>query len=247
MPAQTSTTYIGERKHFAPYEVAYFKLLKQSDDTPYTGGVFGTTVFASVYLPDGITVWDKTTSPVPAFTFTEINTGLYRLALWGEGQPNGHNKDLSQEGDVLLQVRPAASEFWPITQLFSVRSDFDVKFACTSVPGPTAGQDILSGVISISRWFKKTLLDKPLTAAGALNSRTSVITGLSVTITDKNGSTLVTLSGADFFEGSADGDVYFHKTIAGLTGAKMLVARVTFDYVGVHVVRDFPIQNRWGA
>lgn len=241
---------LGEMRHYRNIEPIYFGLCDPTTGVGYAGGVIGTNIQATVYLPDG-TTHDKHTS-APAGTLTLGGNNYYRLVLWGEEQTGGHDKDLSQVGTCGLLIEPVANEFFPLFMQYHVRPDLDTQMAVTYVPGPS-NTSLISGCISIHRWWDHNFLDFPLTATGASGGRTTVITNLSVKITDKDStSNIVSLSGlatagGDFSENAFDGNVYFTKAITGITGARVLTAHLAFTYSGYNYHKDFVIPSRFGA
>jgi hypothetical protein len=241
---------LGVMRHYRSSEEIYFGLTDPTTGVPYDNGVLNTNIAVTVYLPDGSTHVKSTSAP--AFTLTLGSGGFYRLLLWGESQTGGHDVDLSQTGTCLLLIQPVSSEFSPLYFQYHVQPELDVQMAVTYAPGPS-NTSLITGCISIHRWWSHEWLDFPLTATGAFNSRTTVITDLSVKITDKDSaSNLVNLSGlstagGDFSENAFDGNVYFTKQVLGITGARVLTAHLSFVYSGYTFHKDFLIPARFGA
>jgi hypothetical protein len=244
------TIDLGVMRHYRSVEPVYFGLTDPTTGAAYQAGVLGTNIQATVYFPDG-TTHDKSTS-APALTLTLGNNGYYRLILWGEGTAGGHDVDLAQIGTCGLLIEPVANEFFGLYMQYHVRGDLDPQMAVTYVPGPS-NSSLISGCISIHRWWNHEWMDFPLTATGAALGRTTVITGLTVKITDKDSaSNLVVLSGlstagGDFSENAFDGNVYFTKAITGISGARVLTAHLSFVYSGYTYHKDFLIPSRFGA
>jgi hypothetical protein len=212
-------------------------------------------VKVKVFGPTGGT-HDKDANSPPANTLTSLGNGMYLMALWGSGNSaNSHDSDLALEGTYGVKVYPTAAEF--ATQIFTydVRADFDVKAAFTYSVG-TAGQDQISGCLSITRWNPQVTFFAPLTATNRpAAGGTQCLYNLSVVITDKDsGSNILSVSSntvGDFTENTFDGNVYFTKAISGITGARVLTARVKFAYVtGLPTSTwafDFPLPARFAA
>lgn len=236
---------LGVMRHARSSEAVYFGLVDPVTGFPYTGGALQTNITVTVYFPDA-TFYVKSTG-APAGTLTLGGAGYYRLALWGESLD-----DLNQVGTHGMLVQPVTSEFSPVYFQYRVEPEFDVQMAVTYAPGPS-NTSLLTGCISIYRWWSHEWLDFPLTATGAALSRSSVISNLSLKITDKDSaSNLVNLSGlvtagGDFAENAFDGNIYFTKAITGITGARVLTARLSFTYHGYSYSKDFTIPSRFGA
>jgi hypothetical protein len=233
----------GIKRHYRGFEFVVFQLTDPVTGVPYTGGVTGTNldpahVIATVILPSGI-IHVKSASP-PNLTLTLGGDGMYRMVLWGEGVSGGHDVDLSEEGDCMLKIQPVGAEFNPLLMTYQVRSELDVQLAILPSVGPSDAPQI-TGCLSIHRWWSKDFLDFPVTAVGASGGRTTVVTALTIQLSDLTIPNIVQISGADLHEG-ADGNVYFTKPMLGLTGARAINARVTFNYKGKAFRRDFPIE-----
>lgn len=242
----------GVHRHYAwsfyPYESIFFNLVTDAG-VPYQNGVLSTNVKATAYFPDGTNFDLHTSAPANTLLLGNNASGLYRLILWGEGAAGGHDAVLAQVGTIGIRIYPTAGEFIPLAGFYEVRPDFDVNLAVTYLPG-TSGSDQITGCITIYRWWSKDRLEFPLTATGAARG-TSVISSLTLKITDKDSSSnILSLSSGttgDFSENAFDGNLYFTKAITGLTGARVLTARIQFTYKGYIFNKDFLLPSRFAA
>lgn len=246
--------WFGIKRHYFTGGETIIFALTNNDGTPYTTGsssnaINTAEVLATVTTLQGLVNDDLHTNPI-AFGFVHLGGGVYQLAIPGEGAANNHDRCLASIGDCTINVRPTGSaNFIPVVGSFSVRSDWDVRAAFTYLNQP----DRLSGCINVRRWYNKLLLDKPLDAVGAANGRTSHLSEMTVTISDVTGN-LLTLSqvGGDFQQG-ADSNIYFLKSITGITGARSLNARIFAKYVNgasgqiERIDADFPIVAPFAA
>jgi len=246
-----SAQYAGTKRYGIGVESVLFRLV-QEDGAPFSGGVLGTTVKATVYFPDG-SIHDKHTSP-PANTLTLGGDGFYRLVLWGEPQIGGHDVDLAQVGLCGLKIYPTTpGDFIPVAMMYEVRPDFDVKLGLSYLPGPSSAPQI-SGCISIHRWWDHKHYFSPLTATNRPDGTASVISNLSLAVTDRAANTnLIVVSGTDFVENTFDGNIYFSKTVLGITGARVVSATLKFNHAvraGLSILSyetRIPVAVRFGA
>lgn len=231
----------GVQRHYRSSEYIYV-LLQTPGGVAFTGGTLASgSIRCTLTFPDGTTK-DKHTSP-PANSLLEIGNGLYRITLWGSGQVSGvDDVDLAQVGRVGVIFYSATSAFEAVGGYFDVRPDWVSKLAVTYRPGPS-GSDLITGAISFSRWWSREKLLLPL-------SGTPAITGLSLKITDKDAvANIVNLtSGAgELVENAFDSGIYFEEPIAGVTGGRVLLARLTGTYKGYAFSEDFLLPARRGA
>ena len=73
------------------------------------------------------------------------------------------------------------------------------------------------------------------------------ISNLALRITDKDsGANIVNLTqaGGDFTENTFDGNVYFVKSINGISGGRVLTGRVSFTYAQKDIIQDVLFVSR---
>ena len=254
----TAVVNWGIKNLYNTSEPVYFQLCDPATGDPYTGGVLGTNVKVKVFLPTGAT-HDKDANSPPALTLNSVGNGMYLMALWGEGQSaNDHDLDLAIVGTYSVKIYPTAAEFAVQTATYEVLGNIDCKAAFTYVTG-TSGSDQIAGCISIFRWRNRNHLFSPLTATNRpAGQGAQVIENLTLKITDKDAaSNIISLTASDFTENTFDGNLYFQKDITGITGSRVLNARVEFNYhalpgespffVTNRFTFDFPLPSRFSA
>ena len=240
---------LGVMRHYRGSEVIYFGLTDPTNGAPYANGVLNTNIYITAYFNDG-TTWDIHASP-PALTLTLGGAGFYRLALWGDpqgaGSYSGHDVVLAKVGIHGLWIRPVAAEFNPIYLQYEVQPEFDAQLAVTYVPG-SSGSDQITGALSIYRWWSHERLTKPLTATTGDATNSVPISSLTLKLTDKDStSNILSLTQSDFSENAFDGNLYFTKAITGITGARVLTARLSFVHKGFTYAKDLVLPARFGA
>lgn len=231
----------GVQRHYRSSEYIYV-LLQTPAGVAFTGGTLAAgSIRCTLSFPDGTTK-DKHTSP-PANSLLELGNGLYRITLWGSGQSSGvDDVDLAQVGRVGVIVYSNTGAFETVAGHYDVRPDWKPKLAVTYLPGPS-GSDQISGAITINRWWSNEKMLLPI-------SGTPGITSLTLRISDKDSvANLLNLSvgAGELVENTFDSAIYFAVPIAGVTGGRVLLARLSGTYKGSTISEDFLLPARRGA